>query len=73
MRLVLADKDEFDFPAYHAYRMQHAFMGVSKAANIHIFTHSKLCLATAIHNFKWVKITFPASIVCVVHDVEAEL
>ena len=24
---------------------------------IYIFTHLKLCLATAIHNFKWVKIT----------------
>ena len=24
---------------------------------IYIFTNLKLCLATAIHNFKWVKIT----------------
>ena len=25
-------------------------------ASIRIFTHLKLCLADAIHNFKWVKI-----------------
>ena len=25
-------------------------------SQIKIFTHLKLCLATAIHNFKWVKI-----------------
>ena len=31
----------------------HAFHGYK----IWIFTHLKLCLATAIHNFKWVKIT----------------
>ena len=24
---------------------------------MYIFTHLKLCLATATHNFKWVKIT----------------
>ena len=26
-------------------------------SDIYIYTHLKLCLATATHNFKWVKIT----------------
>ena len=30
----------------------------------HIFTHLKLCLATAIHNFKWVKIYWQNLIIC---------
>ena len=32
--------------------------------DILIFTHLKLCLATAIHNFKWVKITH----ICLIRD-----
>ena len=27
-----------------------------KALHYYIFTHMELCLATAIHNFKWLKI-----------------
>ena len=48
----------------HAYRFQVKNMRVYSALltlyppnySLWIFTHLKLCLADAIHNFKWVKI-----------------
>ena len=33
-------------------------------SSYYIFTHFKLCLATATHNFKWVKITH----ICLIGD-----
>ena len=43
-------------------------MEISEAVNpysIKIFTHYKLCIATATHNFKWVKITH----ICVIWNL----
>ena len=39
------------------YTLFGAFIFFSLSYLIEIFTHFKLCLATAIDNFKWVKIT----------------
>ena len=37
-------------------RVFHRFNPLTANYSIWIFTHLKLCLADAIHNFKWVKI-----------------
>ena len=50
------------YPAIHSH-----FLSSAPFAHylISIFTHLKLCLASATHNFKWVKITH----VCLIWDI----